>query len=799
MSSSSDDDHKSNYSKSSSKKRGNSGTSFRQAANDIIHEGKIPSSNNRTNRPTILGTKPSNLGLSNDNLYNTNASSNGLKRNLSQNQKTNSKQNLINSQRRINDDNQSVDSVLMADRIKMKDGKVKQDILTKQAIDDVKDHIELFKMDINKYISQLKEQQEKIDLGDVKEDIKILEDSLDKDLKDARLQSDKELTVIKEQFFQFKERVFDLISKIAKENEGKISKLYDEIRKYEDIVSQQFSVIQDKQEEYINLLKLILETTKDTNTKIIVEQFLVNDQEIFENNKERYEREFNEKQEKIKKKKEEKERKQVKSLLEDEIKRLETEAKQREQNEITKKQYELMKDFQDRQKLAEERELDRMKKLEEIERYLRQKADEDEYTNIPLPIINPRPRYPREIYYEDDYYDDDDYSRDRPRRKKKKRKEKEKETESIKSKEKEKEKEKDKDYDRDRNRDNKIDIHFDGFYPPNYNPYNNNNNNNQPIRNSDRRSEKRSEYSDRKKLKKKNEDDEVKIEEKKENLNENPKLTALKKFANVYVKGENQLIKLIRSNMKGSLYNLIQSISLDITQDKLNGNKENDRIVKEKISYLNEQVKSFLNQLVNIFNNHYLPEETKQYMKLIFKDNTFVPYKYFSLFELSRMSTNDGYIRRIDPDGKRMIVAFHIILKLLVKNYLTEYSFVKDNESVLDDLSKKNFKIVASIIYNEVIQLFKEKCHISNKITDLQKFISDQSDNDPELRDLLYQLNDRIMSGYPDDNEDNIAYVVDRLYTPEQLDLYYNNNKEKVDVKKYVLDFTDQFINLVQN
>ena len=457
-----------------------------------------------------------------------------------------------------------------------------------------------------------------------------------------------------------------------------------------------------------------------------------------------------------------------------------------------------MKDFQDRQKLAEERELDRMKKLEEIERYLRQKADEDEYTNIPFPIINPRPRYPRDVYYEDDYYEDDDYSRDRPRRKKKKRKEKEKETESIKSKE--KEKEKDKDYDRDRNRDNKIDIHFDGFYPPNYNPYNNNNNNNnQPIRNSDRRSEKRSEYSDRKKLKKKNEDDEVKIEEKKENLNENPKLTALKKFANVYVKGENQLIKLIRSNMKGSLYNLIQSISLDITQDKLNGNKENDRIVREKISLLNEQVKSFLNQLVETFNNHSLPEETKQYMKLLFKDNTFVPYKYFSLFELSRMSTNDGYIRRIDPDGKRMIVAFHIILKLLVKNYLTEYSFVKDNESVLDDLSKKNFKIVASIIYNEVIQLFKEKCHISNKITDLQKFISDQSDNDPELRDLLYQLNDRIMSGYPDDNEDNIAYVVDRLYTPEQLDLYYNNNKEKVDVKKYVLDFTDQFINLVQN
>ena len=162
MSSSSEDDHKSNYSKSSSKKRGNSGTSFRQAANDIIHEGKIPSSNNRTNRPTILGTKPSNLGMSNNDLYNTNASSNGLKRNLSQNQKTSSKKNLINSQRRINDDNQSVDSIYNDNKNRMKEGKVKQDILTKQAIDDVKDHIELFKMDINKYIAQLRELQEKI-------------------------------------------------------------------------------------------------------------------------------------------------------------------------------------------------------------------------------------------------------------------------------------------------------------------------------------------------------------------------------------------------------------------------------------------------------------------------------------------------------------------------------------------------------------------------------------------------------------------------------------------------------------
>ena len=66
----------------------------------------------------------------------------------------------------------------------------KQDILTKQAIEEIKDNIEMFKMDINKYVNELREEQEKIELGDVKEEIKILEDTLTKDLKDTKDQNE---------------------------------------------------------------------------------------------------------------------------------------------------------------------------------------------------------------------------------------------------------------------------------------------------------------------------------------------------------------------------------------------------------------------------------------------------------------------------------------------------------------------------------------------------------------------------------------------------------------------------------
>ena len=41
----------------------------------------------------------------------------------------------------------------------------------------------------------------------------------------------------------------------------------------------------DRQEEYINTLKLVLETTKDKTTKQLVKQFLVDDEDIYLNNK----------------------------------------------------------------------------------------------------------------------------------------------------------------------------------------------------------------------------------------------------------------------------------------------------------------------------------------------------------------------------------------------------------------------------------------------------------------------------------------------------------------------------------
>ena len=268
----------------------------------------------------------------------------------------------------------------------------KQDILTKQAIDEIKDNIEMFKMDINRYVNELKEEQEKIELGDVKEEIKVLEDTLTKDLKDTKDQNETDYRVIKESFIQFKEEIFQLINKIVKNNELKIEALYNEIKSYEEEVDKRFLQLADRQEEYINTLKLVLETTKDKTTKQLVKQFLVDDEDIYLNNKARFEKEFEEKREKERKKLEEKEKQllavrlkaQEKQLEKEEAEQVELqdlklEAQNREKVLLQRREEELNRKYEELQKRRDDEEFERQMKMEEDLLNYYSKREKEEY------------------------------------------------------------------------------------------------------------------------------------------------------------------------------------------------------------------------------------------------------------------------------------------------------------------------------------------------------------------------------------------------------------------------------------
>ena len=347
--------------------------SFRSTANEIINdpkirEGRLPSQNQMSKRKTVMGVKPE-------------GGSSGKQIDI---EKTLSKRGsivdeIINQQKEKNDNlkNETINRVNESSK-NVNNMNYKQDVLTKQAIEEIKDNIEMFKMDINKYVNELREEQEKIELGDVKEEIKVLEDTLTKDLKDTKDQNETDYRIIKESFIQFKEEVFQIINKIVKNNELKIEALYNEIKSYEEEVNKRFVQLSDRQEGYINTLKLILETTKDKTTKQLVKQFLVDDEDIYLNNKARFEKEFNERREKEKKKLEEKEkqllavrlRAQEKQLEreeaeEGELQELKKEAQNIEKNLMQRREEELIKKYEELQKRRDEEEYERQMKMEE--------------------------------------------------------------------------------------------------------------------------------------------------------------------------------------------------------------------------------------------------------------------------------------------------------------------------------------------------------------------------------------------------------------------------------------------------
>ena len=189
-----------NVSKSFSKKdsKRNTRSSFQDVANDILNsdsqvkEGKIPTNTQQSKRRTIVGIKPE--GLSNSQVIN---------------RKT--KKSIVEDNPLMdNFDEEKKDNSKLAEQYK-------QDVLTRQAIDEIKDNIDIFKMDISKYINDLRNEQEKIELGEIKSEIKILQEGLEKDLKTTRVQNDKDFAAIKSAFYQFRDEVFQLIDKIVKE------------------------------------------------------------------------------------------------------------------------------------------------------------------------------------------------------------------------------------------------------------------------------------------------------------------------------------------------------------------------------------------------------------------------------------------------------------------------------------------------------------------------------------------------------------------------------------------------------
>ena len=642
----------------------------------------------------------------------------------------------------------------------------KQGIETRQAIDEISDKIDVLELDINKYVNQMRQEQNKNDLGDVKDSMKVLEKTLKKDLSDTKNKNIKDLEKVKDVFNGFKDKIIQLITKVTEDNDNKISNLVGEIDEYEKKVHEKFSIIHQRQDKYIKLLEIILDTTKDKNTQTVIQNFLVDDHEMFEINKQRYEDEYNNKKEIKRKKQEEKEKRQLKEILDEEIRKLEekTKKKTKENYKFQSNHYEFLNEYNEQQKMIEMREIENLKKLEEIEKRLKNQ----------------------------NYYNFQKYNL----------------FSGLKNNEKDNQKE-------------------ENNEKPYEKPEISNNNQDIQINKENIIGETPIEIKRRQSLinipinlpntEKKITNEKLNVSNNRlsqifnnietQNLNKNEKLTSnenikekesVSKFLDVYSKGENKLREFLKNKMRNAFVYLLKIQPININKDKFIGNNQNDGIIKEKINVINLALKMFLDELNSSIKRKKISEDIKNLFKFVFDPNNYITFKFFSCFELSRLEIKDGYITEINSEEKKMIIAFHIILKIIIKHFLLNLKFFEEEDiSKIDDIHKINFKVIGSIIYYEVIELFKNKCEIKNNITNFKTFLESQGRNDPELINILNKGN--FITGFPDLSVNHLQYLYNDLFKPNDLSVFYQHMKNKEsDIQIKIDKFVNEFLSIIE-
>ena len=768
--------------------------SFHSAANEIIsndpkiREGRLPSQNQTSKRRTVLGRKPDWNKATESEIPQSKRASIDIDLMKEQKEKndfrpneTSNNINNINNMNRTNRSNRANNNDLTQNNFQFK-----QDVLTKQAIDEIKDNIELFKMDINKYVNELREEQEKIELGDVKEEIKVLEDTLTKDLKDTKDQNETDYRVIKESFLQFKDEIFQLINKIVKNNELKIEALYNEIKSYEEEVDKRFLQLADRQEEYINTLKLVLETTKDKTTKQLVKQFLVDDEDLYLNNKARFEKEFEDKREKERKKLEEKEkqllavrlRAQEKQLEKEEaeqveLQELKLEAQNREKALLQRREEELNRKYEELQKRRDDEEFERQMKMEEDLLNYYSKREKEEYKRR-LDFMKNQALLTRKR-------GDGNY------------------TNNINS------------------------------YPQRYNMPNIE----QSLQKEKYSSAKSSQGTKKSRKKKANNyqpKENISEIQEESNIGNNDRISediegiskdntdqmiSLKQFVKLYTPGEYGFKKFVKKACKTSIIDILKSQSFaEILPSKkdeqyseghsvsqnISAKERNERNLNYVISVINQKIVNLFKDLTSYISEDNITKEMQDFFRFVTSENNFVPYSFYSIFELSRITSAEGYTQKMNSNQKRMIAGVYIIIKILVYYYLIQYNFIKEEDKdKVDEDTKLNLKIISSIIYYQFLRMVKKVCQVQETISDPKAKREEQTGISKNIKLFIEKIEKHFIRGDPDTSEESIEYVEFKLFRAEEIQKYIEGNKKNnFSLSNVIYDFINKFINFIE-
>lgn len=162
---------------------------------------------------------------------------------------------------------------------------------------------------------------------------------------------------------------------------------------------------------------------------------------------------------------------------------------------------------------------------------------------------------------------------------------------------------------------------------------------------------------------------------------------------------------------------------VDITSDFLSYSKKDVEKNKEPSFSLKKKYLSIIASIENILlviseNISKISPKSRMFLNYITSNNTIVPFKQYSLFEMVRLTEERGYLVNLGYNKIKLIFSVHLLLRILVNNVLI--GKILENET--DTKKHKSIYVITSVLYHLIIQTFTNDDITSKVNTKIEKY-----------------------------------------------------------------------------
>jgi len=82
-----------------------------------------------------------------------------------------------------------------------------------------------------------------------------------------------------------------------------------------------------------------------------------------------------------------------------------------------------------------------------------------------------------------------------------------------------------------------------------------------------------------------------------------------------------------------------------------------------------------MESLIENTTEYRIDKQLRSYLKFLIGNQSIIPIKFFVLFELTRIKTENSELQNMTVGQQKMILAFYILVKILIKKIFIDHKY----------------------------------------------------------------------------------------------------------------------------